>query len=237
MACRSGEKLHSRSGMSWLLAILLVAIIVMSVVVCIPWVRGIRQQADDVGCDTAVENARRELTVAYLSEGAKPTEDWARRTLAKTYRELDGLCPVGGEIYVVDNPNDDELPIAIVCGLHGRDAKQNTRLNAKRALQRLREELLQSRKDGQPLPEALTVSLNGTFLTARLVTEPVNLKRGTATTSGYDGTVAFYGIAGNGGVGEDAAVREGEICYFAFADEQHCAIYEAGSQWTGDSYR
>lgn len=236
MARRSAEKLHSRRGMSWLVAILLLAIIAMSVVVCIPWFKGFRRDAVSVGCDTAIENATRELKAAYISESPQLTEAWMRRVLAGTYRSLDELCPDGGEIYLVKDPGSDP-PFRIVCGLHGRDAKQVTRLNALRALQRCQEELAVSRSGGVPLPETMTVVLNGKLLTARLVTEEVPLKRGTRTTSGYDGIVAFYGIAGNGETWDGVPVPKGQICYFAYADENHCAIFTEGLYWTGDSYR
>ena len=37
--------------------------------------------------------------------------------------------------------------------------------------------------------------------------------------------------------GADSGMKEGELWYFAFADEEHCAIWTYHDEWTGDSYR
>ena len=48
--------------------------------------------------------------------------------------------------------------------------------------------------------------------------------------------MAFYGVAGQDGAWADAGGKAGEICYFSFADEDHCAAWRADDGWTGDSY-
>ena len=50
--------------------------------------------------------------------------------------------------------------------------------------------------------------------------------------------MAFYGLAGEGDfpAGEEAKVEAGDIFYFVYADEEHCAIWKANDGWTGDAY-
>ena len=69
--------------------------------------------------------------------------------------------------------------------------------------------------------------------------EPSGLKRGTRTTMGLEkaGIVAYYSIVGHSDFGADSAKKEGEIWYFSYADEDHCANWTYREQWTGDSYR
>lgn len=236
MAQAAAGKLHSRRGLSLLAAILLVLVVVMCVLVSIPLVRRYTRQADTFGCAAAMDSATRQIAIDYLAQEQNPTPERVRQVVERAMRDVDALCPAGGEVYVVSNPNG-QPPFALVCGLHGSDARQNTRLNAQRVLERLNAALLQARRDGDELPRTLTVTLHGEVLTAQLVTEEVPLKRGTATTSGYEGTVVFYGIAGHGEVGMGTTADDGEICYLAFADETHCALWTAGQPWSGDSYR
>ena len=46
---------------------------------------------------------------------------------------------------------------------------------------------------------------------------------------------AFYGLAGEGDFPVEK-VSAGDIFYFVYADEEHCAIWKANEGWTGDAY-
>ena len=48
--------------------------------------------------------------------------------------------------------------------------------------------------------------------------------------------MAFYAVAGDGEL-DAGSVRKGQICYFVYADEHYCAIWQASDGWTGDAYR
>lgn len=232
MARCAAEKLHSRRGITLLAVLVIIAVLAVVVTVAIPAVKHYSRKADDFGCATALETARRQITIDHLTEVANESPERIATVVEKAMRSLDTLCPNGGEVYVVPTPDGDE-PFALVCGLHGKDKKQNTRLNAQRML----DNVTASLAAGDEAPDAVEVTLHGKPLTVKRVEEPVDIKRGTATTSGYEGTVAFYGVAGSGEVGESTSAKEGSICYFVFADEDHCAVWKAGAGWSGDSYQ
>lgn len=90
--------------------------------------------------------------------------------------------------------------------------------------------------DGMEEEAPIVVILNGRELECNRVLEEVQIQRGTRTTNGYEGVVAFYGLEGEGDF-KSGAVKEGEIAYFVYADEDYCAIWHAYDGWTGDAYR
>ena len=83
----------------------------------------------------------------------------------------------------------------------------------------------------------MTVELNSRELEVVRVLEVPNIHRGTATTNGYKGVVAFYGIAGEGDFKPSSNVKKGGISYFVYADENHCARWIDGDGWSGDAYK
>ena len=238
---RTHKWMRSR-GISRITAILLVLVIVMSVVVSIPTVKYYRDRSARLACAAGLDTARRRLAQDYLSGDFTQTNVSAVEAVAVAMNGWEDLCPSGGKVYLVENRGegllDGQMPYDLVCGMHGADKKQCTRLNAGYVLDQLREGLRTAARNGDPAPASLTFTLNGKTRKAQRTDEEVPFKRGTATTKGYEGKgiVAFYGVAGQDGAWADAGGKAGEICYFSFADEDHCAAWQADDGWTGDSY-
>ena len=47
---------------------------------------------------------------------------------------------------------------------------------------------------------------------------------------------AYYSVVGHSDFGADSGMKEGQMWYFAYADEEHCANWSYHDEWTGDSY-
>ena len=171
----------------------------------------------------------------YLFEGENSSAEEARDYVGFVMAGWDDLCPGGGTTYIVPKENS-ELAWDVVCGLHGSDRKQCTRLNADYVLEQLREELRSAQVLGTKYPEKMTVSLHHKPLEALITEEDTGLRRGTRATVGAKGTLVSYAIAGYSDFGTGRGVPVGEISWFSYADEEHCANWSAWDGWTGDSY-
>ena len=235
MLRRAGRKLNQTGGIARLILILLVLVLVLTAAALYPVIQRYRFRADALGCLAGLDTARRQLAAEYLFEGKNGSAEEARDYVGYVMAGWDDLCPGGGTTYIVPMENS-ELAWDVVCGLHGQDRKQCTRLNADYVLQQLREELRKSRLLGVDFPEKLTVTLHHRPLEAKLVAEDTGIRRGTASTAGVKGTVVSYAVAGFSDFGSDRDVPFGEICWFSYADEEHCANWCAWDGWTGDSY-
>ena len=231
------SKLHSERGLSWIIAILLVLVIVLSITSLIPSYKKYRTQAKTLACATALDTARRQLAANFMLSGFEngSAED-AKEFVAYVMNGWDDLCPDGGSVYIVPKENSP-MDWEVVCGLHCADSKLRTRLNAYNVREQLREALLLQKNVDNPYPESLSFTLHSRKHTAYLVDEETGLKRGTRLTEGYDGIVAFYSVVGHSDFGADSGMKEGELWYFSFADEDHCANWSYHDEWTGDSYR
>ena len=230
-------KLRSiRGGVNRVVAILLVLIAIMLVVVLLPAWDDLRLLSQRQSCEQAMKSAKDGLIIEYLGRFKEGSVEDAMNTLDQVMVARPNICPAGGEVYLIKNSEGIYEPL---CGLHDRDARRRTRLNASRALELLREgrrKALRSSKGVEP--EAVDIRLNSKPLSCERVPKVQKLRRGTATTDGFEGVVAFYGLAGEGDfpAGEDAKVEAGDIFYFVYADEEHCAIWKANDGWTGDAY-
>ena len=214
MKGRLSRKIHSTGGYSLLLTILLIAVFVMLGVVLIPRLSHYKEAADNYGCKVALKKAQDMLDVEYLSNYGL-TLDEADVVIRRAMWEQDWLCPSGGDYFVVED-RGKEQPYRVTCGLHEDDTTLRTRLNAQRALTLLEQEL----EFSETVPDAVRMELNGMeYYAERVETEPP-IKRGTRTTSGYEGIVLFY-----------VADEEKELQYFCYADEEHCAIWRSGETW------
>lgn len=233
------RKLNSGSGIAWIFAILLVLITILAIASMIPAYRKYQRQGQIVACATALDTARRQLAANFMLDGFEngSAED-AKEFITHVMNGWDDLCPEGGDVYIVPKV-DSELKWEIICGLHCSDSKLRTRLNSYNVREQLRDALLIERNKDNPYPETLPFTLHHKHYTALLVDEETGLKRGTRTTMGMEkaGIVAYYSIVGHSDFGKDSGMKEGEIWYFSFADEDHCANWTYRDEWTGDSYR
>ena len=229
------EKLHQNRGIARLVVILTAAALVLLAAALYPVIQRYRFRADALGCLAGLDTARRQLAAEYLFEGENSSAEEARDYVGFVMAGWDDLCPGGGTTYIV--PKDDsELAWDVVCGLHGQDRKQCTRLNADYVLEQLREELRTAQVLGTTYPERMTVTLHHKPLVALITEEDTGLRRGTRATSGAKGTLVSYAIAGYSDFGTGRGVPVGEISWFSYVDEEHCANWSAWDGWTGDSY-
>ena len=230
-------KLRSiRGGVNRVVAILLVLIAIMLVIVLLPAWDDLRLLSQRLSCEQAMKSAKDGLIIEYLGRFKEGSVQDAMNTLDQVMVARPNICPAGGEVYLIKNDQGIYEPL---CGLHDRNARQRTRLNASRALELLREGRRKALRSGKDVePEAVDITLNSKPLSCERVSKVQKLRRGTATTDGFEGVVAFYGLAGEGDfpAGEDAKVEAGDIFYFVYADEEHCAIWKANDGWTGDAY-
>ena len=227
------QKLGGSGGIAALVVVLAVLVLVLAVIAAAPVYRNYREQADEIGCVSSLTSANNQLAIETLSAG-EMTAGEAKAIVTKAMNGWDDLCLAGGTPYLVAAEGD--VPWRVVCGLHDKDTKERTRLNAAYALKQLRQKVDLEQKLGDLTPPEVTVVLNGKEYRALLTEQETGMKRGTATTSGVKGTVIRYALAGHGAFAEEVSLPEGSICYFCFADEAHCAIWKHREGWSGDSY-
>lgn len=237
---------NTRGEISRMTALLLAAVLVMLVVVLIPSIRWMNEQAELHSCEAAMDTAWRKMAEDYIINGSTKIDE-VKSAVGYAMNGWDDICPSGGKVYLVatrSNRNSGEdkaagnLPYELVCGKHDRDTKRRTRLNADDLLRQLRSALAELQEDGETCPESITLTYNSKPLKAVLVDEASGLKRGTSTTAGLEKqeAVAYYSIVGHSDFGRDSGAGEGEIWYFSFADKLHCANWRSDDGWTGDSY-
>jgi hypothetical protein len=235
MEKRRRTKLHQTLGIARLVVILTVLALVLVAAALYPVIQHYRFRADALGCLAGLDTARRQLSAEYLFVGENSSAEQARDYVGFVMAGCDDLCPSGGTTYIV--PKDDsELAWDVVCGLHGQDRRQCTRLNADYVLEQLREELRTAQVLGTTYPERMTVTLHHKPLEALITEKDTGLRRGTRATVGAKGTLVSYVIAGYSDFGTCRGVPVGEISWFSYADEEHCANWSAWDGWTGDSY-
>lgn len=227
------QKLSGSSGIAALVVVLAVLVLALAVIIAAPVYRARREQADEIGCVSSLTSANNQLAIETISAG-EMTADEAKAIVTRAMNGWDDLCPAGGTPYLV--AAEGEVPWRVVCGLHDKDTKERTRLNAAYVLKQLRQKIDLEQKLGDPTPSEVTVELNGKEYQALLTDQETGLKRGTSATSGVRGTVIYYSLAGYGEFTEDISLPVGSVCYFSFADEEHCATWKHQRGWSGDSY-
>lgn len=221
-----------RGGINRLVAVLLALIAVMLVIIALPAWQSYRDRAEVLACEQAMKSAKDGLIIDYLDNLQQGTVQDAMATLDEVMPARANICPAGGTVYLVRNAQGIFEPI---CGLHASDSALRVRLNASRAKEILEGTLLKYRKKGE-LPQTVDIELNGKLLSIQRVDEKQPIRRGTATTNGFEGTVAFFGVAGEGEFA-DSTKPDGELVYFVYADEERCAVWRADDGWTGDAYK
>ena len=225
----------NQKGIARLAALLVILVLVLLAVSLYPSWKRYRTQAKTLACAAGLDTARRQLASEYMIIGENGSAEDARDFVGYVMAGWDDLCPDGGSVYIVPS-SGSELAWDVVCGLHASDTKLRTRLNAKNVLEQLEAALLKAREEQGTFPAELTVTLHHKTFTALLVEEETGFRFGTALTFGVDGTVVRYGLAGYGSFAQAAALQEGELCYFSFADEAHCAAWTPQDGWTGDAW-
>ena len=222
-----------RGGISRIVAVLLVLIAGMLVVIALPSWADFRLRSQRIACEQALSSARDGLIIDYLNNFDAGTAQDAMATLDEVLPARANLCPSGGTVYLVRNGKGIFDPI---CGLHESDDRKRCRLNASRALELAQAALAEiMEQDGATIPDELEITLNGKKLTIKRVEEELGLRRGTSSTTGYEGIVSFFGVAGDGNF-DAKSISDGEICYFIYADEFRCAVWKGRDGWTGDAY-
>lgn len=222
----------NRGGINRLTAVLLVLIAIMLVLIAIPSYRVFQYRAQKTSCEQAMKSAKDGLVIEYLSRWSEGSVEDAIQTLDEVLPERPNICPAGGTVYLVRNGLGIFEP---VCGLHDTDRRLRCRLNASRAMELLGAARNKLRGLNGEEPESLEITLNSKPLECVRVGEKLDLRRGTATTNGYKGVVAFYGLEGDGF--KTGKVKKGEICYFVYADEDNASVWLAGDGWTGSAYQ
>lgn len=239
MGARAWRRLADRRGMTRIAVTLLVLVVVAVGIISVPLVKKFLLEEARLECETAVKTARREMTTDFLMSLSSTSSYSAKNARDSiTLYGRDNICPSGGTVYFYkkNNATSDD-PYEIVCGLHGEDTKLCTQLNAEYVFSQIESAVFDKQQQGTFYPESINVELNGKSFTAVLVDTPVPLRSGTDSSNEYEGYVAFYSIAGHGGSGSSSGLNNGEICYFCFADENHCASWDAKTGWSGDSYK
>ena len=229
------SRIVREDGVSRFVFILIAAVVVLAIAVTVPLVIYYRSQSKQIGCTAALDTATRQMAARYLIEGFK-NEDEVKEWVGFVMNGWDDLCPGGGNIYVVRDENAD-MPWRLVCGMHGKDKKECCRLNASWVLDRVIEAVNKAVKNGDAIPGTVDLKLNGEKLTVAMTEEVTGIRRGTRTTKGYDGTVAFFGVSGVGKAGENSGLPDGSVCYFSFADPDYCANWKYGDGWTGTAFK
>ncbi len=223
---------RDRGGINRLVALLLLLVAVMLVIIAMPKWDAFRFRSEKTACEQAIKSARDGLIIDYLSHYESGTVEDAMTTLDEVMPARANICPAGGTVYLVRDSSGVFEPI---CGLHDPDERQRCRLNASRVRDQLTDSLMKARKGSDTTPDKVSVGINGKVVECVRVDEIPGLHRGTATSTGYDGVVSFYGISGEGTF-STKGVKAGKLCWFIYADENYCAIWSAQDGWTGDAY-
>ena len=236
MICMARGRMKDRRGRSRIVTILLILIVIMAGVMAYPIYEHYRDEAGRAECEAAMATARREMSTDYVLSLSAVNYTASDALSSIVMYGRDNICPVGGTVYIIETDSTNSTPFELVCGLHDTDLKRRTKLNANYVFAEVKDAVQLAQSRGEAYPASVTVKLNGKELTAQLVDESTGLRRGTDRTKDYEGTVAFYSIVGHSEYGADSGLEDGEIWYFSFADENHCANWTNKKSWTGDSY-
>ena len=222
-----------RGGVNRAVAILLVLMGVLFVLIAIPAWKAFQYRAEKIGCDQGMKTAKDGLIIEFLYRWDTGSTENAMETLDEVMPGRTDICPTHGEVYLVRRADGI---FETFCGKHDSDHKRRARLNATRAMDLLLEGLRKERRVVEEEPESITIQINGAPLECVRVQQEEDIHRGTKTTDGYEGIVAFYGLAGEGDFAVTDEAPAGEVCYFVYADEEYCGIWRAGDGWTGTAY-
>ena len=175
--------------------ILLALVAVLAVMTAVPFVRGYLNRSAAFHCSLSVAKMQDLVDIEVLHRGGAMSEKDVRAFLDDYAERGEILCPSGGEFDVEDNGG---LSKKVFCCLHDSDGVRRTTYSARRCLDRIQKAVRSAQIGGTDFPETVRVTLNGKPLDAKRVREATGLRRGTSTTDGYKGIVAFYALAESG---------------------------------------
>ena len=223
------RKLSHTGGISWLIPVLAVLVVILAVAVVLPWIQSNREQAEVYACNVSMKTAQEMLDVMFLTNPSMS----AQEAIAGVQEKAE-LCPSGGDFFLVSGGFN--APYVAVCGLHSSDEKLCTRLCADKAFNQVQSALHTAWILSDPIPERISVTINGSVFTAERVREDPGIRHGTFSTPGYRGTVIFYGMEEDETASDPAQTSGGNYAFwFCYADENYCANW-SGGLWSGDSY-
>lgn len=205
-------------GASALVAAAALAVLALAALILLPHVRAYQERGAATACAIGIASAQRKMDDAAALKGGALSEDEAKRAAVRDLKDWSELCPSGGDCCVI--PDGDGRQV-LVCPLHCDDKRLRTRLNADHALAALRAALSTNRDD---VPDAVSVTVNNRVQQVLRADEPP-LRRGTGSTAGFEGTVAFFQADGTG-----APV------WFCYADENYFALWRKNEGWSGDCF-
>ncbi len=229
MKTKMREKLHNRHGMNRMVAIVLVLVVVLILAAIYPAYRLYKTRADTLGCLAAMKKAQDMLDVEYLGN-YRLTREEAEVVVERSKWEMDTVCPAGGDSYLVERTDSEQI-YRIVCGLHDENTYERTRLNARTVYDQLKAELFEAKRRGREAPETVTVTINSREFGVERLDTPNDLHYGTASSTGFKGTVSYYAVDGGG-----------ELIWFVYADPNHAAVWRAEDSsavhigWSGDAF-
>lgn len=223
------QKIQKENGVSRIVVILMVLIGIMLILISIPVYQYYRNRAEELGCASALNTANHQLSIAYLSDGTF-TKEKAKEMVIIAMDGWDDLCPGGGTPYIVEN-DSDEVPWHVVCGKHERDTRERTRLNAACVLEQIEKQVYSAQIQGELYPQSVRVTVNSKEYEALLTDEERNFEHGAAAMSGVESMVIYYALVGHSEFGSDSGLQPGEVWYFSYADENHCATWSSRDGW------
>lgn len=225
----------NRRGVSKVVVLLIILAVILLIVVAIPVGISLLQKSAKIGCEQALDTARRQLTDAYQLGMIHNVED-AKKQVTLVMDGWDDICPEGGTIYILKQNNDAE-PYRILCGLHNEDAKENTRLNSENVFNQVKEAVKKCQENGDKYPDSVTIRLHNKDVVVKRVESETNINYGTKSMPDVEGTVIYFGISGKFDYEKTADRDDSEVCYFDFADEEYAAVWNLQEGWHGSSYR
>lgn len=218
------NKLHSSRGINRLVVILLILVIALGIALAIPGYQAYKRHSDQIGCTVALKKAQDSVDIAYLNNYSLTKEE-AQAVVERSKWEQDALCPAGGDYYLLEQRDRDQVYL-VTCGLHEQDTRLRTRLNATHVYGLLQDELLTLQERDMDLPEeGFTFTVNSQPLPVQRLQGDNGLRRGTASTVGFEGIVCFFSLSDAGG-----------LTWFVYADENHAAVWRLHDGWSGDAY-
>ena len=233
-----------RGGINRLIAILLGLTAILLLVIVMPSVRRSMAKAAEIGCVVALDKAQGMMTEEYLFRAWSLTKQEAAAVVDKSRYGRDNLCPSGGDYFIVPK-KDAATGYEVICGLHDADTRERARLSSGAALSRLSDELKRRQEEGEAAPDKVKIQLNGKTLVCQRVDRNPRLLFGTATDIDRKGIVCYYGLVGNQEEREAveereaadlSALKEGDVWYFGYADENHASVWICGKGWSGDAW-